>query len=129
MKSQILGVYSLNAGKCRHVCNSDPHDTEHFHHPLFSQSLPHCSPLETAIVVIFFPPWISFPCSRTSYSSKCVCSFGSFTQHVFVCLFVFSFFFLQPHLWHIEVPGQGSNWGCSSGLCHSHGNTGSEPHL
>ena len=29
----------------------------------------------------------------------------------------------------MEVPGLGLNWNCSCSLCHSHGNTGPEPHL
>ena len=40
-----------------------------------------------------------------------------------------SFFFLWLHLQHMEVPGPGSNWSCNCSLGHSHGNTGSKPHL
>ena len=43
--------------------------------------------------------------------------------------FFFFFFFLLVHLQHMEVPELGSNQSCSWGLCHSHGNTISEPHL
>ena len=39
------------------------------------------------------------------------------------CIFQKIFVFLGAHPWHVEVPRLGA------GLCHSHSNTGSEPHL
>ena len=41
----------------------------------------------------------------------------------------FFFFFLGPHLWHVEVPRLGVSWSCSCSLHRSHGNTRSKPHL
>lgn len=37
--------------------------------------------------------------------------------------------FFRAALGHMEVPGLGLNVSCSWGLCHNHGNTGSELHL
>ena len=39
----------------------------------------------------------------------------------------FSFFFLELHLWHVEVPGQIRV--AAAGYLHSHSNGGSKPHF
>ena len=44
-------------------------------------------------------------------------------------LFCFSLFFHSCTCGTWKFPGHGSNWGCSWGLQHHHGNTGSEPLL
>ena len=45
-------------------------------------------------------------------------------------MFFFFFFSFYGHTCSIlKFSGQGSNWSCSWGLCHSHGNMGSETHL
>ena len=44
--------------------------------------------------------------------------------------FVFLLFFLGPHPWHMGVPRLGIESGAvATGLCHSHSNARSEPHL
>ena len=42
-------------------------------------------------------------------------------------IFFFSFYGRTCSPW--KLPGQGSNWRSAAGLCHSHSNTGFEPHL
>ena len=43
-----------------------------------------------------------------SFSLSCKPPNYLFVPLVFICLSVF--FFLQPHLWHIEVPRRGVEW-------------------
>ena len=57
-----------------------------------------------------------------------------FSHFIFIvksfCLFVCFFCFLELHPWHMEVPWLGvESRGTSAGLCHSHPNSGSKPHL
>ena len=53
-----------------------------------------------------------------------------FSLNWFSWIIFFSSLFLQPHLWHMEVLGlKDRNGAPDIGLCHSHSNTGSEPHL
>lgn len=40
-------------------------------------------------------------------------------SEITVFLFFPFFLFLRPHLWHMEVPGLGSNWSCPAGVHHS----------
>ena len=42
---------------------------------------------------------------------------------------LYIFFFLWPHLQHMDVSRPGSNQSCSCCLCHSHGSARSKPHL
>ena len=48
-----------------------------------------------------------------------------FIKNVFSVSFYFVFCFLGPHLQHVEAPLAAT----AAGLCHSHSNAGSEPHL
>ena len=41
-------------------------------------------------------------------------------------LLIISFFFLRPHLQHMEIPRLGVKCGVAAGLHHSHSNVGSE---
>ena len=68
--------------------------------------------------------------------NKCLSKmlFDEITLNLISCVGNFSlslFFFSQPHLEHMEVPGLGvgSNWSCSSSLCHDQSNTRSKPYL
>ena len=63
--------------------------------------------------------------SRASLSQEAKRCFSNNTQPGFS---FFLFFFLGPHLQHMEVSGPGVG-ATAAGLDHSHGNTESKPHL
>ena len=53
------------------------------------------------------------------------CAWSQFSVLTFIYFFTLKIkkkHFLVPHLWHMELPS------CCWGLCHSYGNTRSEPH-
>ena len=58
--------------------------------------------------------------------SPSFCNYLIFHSYSFY-LFIFSFYSLTCSIW--KFLGRGLNWSCSCVLCHSHSNTGSEPHL
>lgn len=84
-------------------------------------------------------PLLNFLSSPSSAEKWIGCCFFFWTQgntmqikawtDVWNSLLYFFLLFLQPHLWHMAVPGLEWNRRCSFRLHHSHGNVGSEPQL
>ena len=85
------------------------------------------SSLYLLISYLYLPSPFPLPTGNCQFDF-CICECASFLLYSLVSFHFFLFFFNGHPCSIWKFPVQGLNWSCSCSLCHSHGNTGFEPH-